>query len=206
MTSTKPKEIESTDQFYDSPISIGDACSMLRRKIPKNERPYTQAVLQMNNKKVDEWKDKLLRKLAGTTGTVPASKVFPAWQIYEEGLDITKMIQNKEHMQFPDEKVVMYWKDIFENCDIDKLYDYGTGIIGFNYMTVMNYIRVWCAQEKWNRVFSKSDDPEDWYRDAQSHRKLFNGEELPFWDKEKMAEICQKISTILSLRVEPSKT
>ena len=198
------KEIQSSDEFYDAPISIEDAASMFRRKIGKNEKPYTQTMLRNNNALIDEWKKNVLTRLS-VGGKIAASKVYNTWVLFEEGRNISYIMKNREEFEFPSENIVRLWVDRFEKEDILDLAKRGFATVGYAWNLVLSYIRHWYALKKWEAVYSKSDDPVDWIHDAEEHRKLFNGEEHPFWDATTRKDVEEKIGTILGCHIEPAK-
>ena len=193
-------------EFHDAPIKTTDAASMLRKAIRKNERPYTATVIRLNNKLVDEWKKTLLDRLADTRGMVRTIKVWQSWGIFYEGKNVKKVmdLRDKGVLPITNEKVVEFWVKFFDEAPIEEMHEYGHGTISFGWLILQNHIRLWCAEEKWNKIYSKSEDPYDWYEESFKHSDLVHGKILPFWDMEKLKEIETKVATILHVQVEPS--
>ena len=193
---------DRTQDFMNQPIDVEDACSMYRVKIQKNERPWSEVVLRLNNAKVDDWKNSLLKKIA-INGKIPASKVHVLWTLYEEGFETKKSITQNKTLFLPNYDLVMRWKEEFETKSIEDLYHYGPNIIATAWMNVCLYIRLSVYKEKWEKIYSLSDDPVRWYEEANKHFKLFNEEFNPFWDQEKYLDVFKKVNTILTLRIHP---
>ena len=196
---------QTIEELYDAPMDINDAASMMRKSVSKNERPYVRDVLVYNNRLVDRWKAEILTKIA-TDGKVAATKVMASWNVFEEGINICKLMAHPEEVIFPPEEIVMLWKDRFERETMAELVEHGVATVGYAWQLVLSYIRHWYAVRKYDRVYSKSDKPLDWYHDAGRHRALFNGDEHPFWTPEVKKDVEEKIKSLLSNRVEPSKS
>ena len=112
-------------EFHDAPIKTSDAASMLRRKVRKNERPYTTTVIKLNNRLVDEWKKTLLDKLSDHNGTVRTLKVWQSWGIFYEGKTVQKVIELRNGGFLPktDRNVIDYWVKFFEKSTIEDLHE-----------------------------------------------------------------------------------
>nr|QBK85644.1 MAG: uncharacterized protein LCMAC101_02390 [Marseillevirus LCMAC101] len=160
----------------------------------------------LNNRLVDEWKKTLLDKLSDHRGTVRTIKVWQSWGIFYEGKTVKKAIEVKNLGLLPktDPKVIDYWIKFFENSTIEELHEYGHGTISFGWFLLQNEIRLWCVDQKWEKIYSKSEDPYDWYQESFKHPDLVQGKILPFWNLENLKEIEEKISTILHVQVEPT--
>lgn len=193
-------------EFHDAPIKTSDAASMLRQKIRKNERPYTAVVIKLNNRLVDEWKKTLLDRLADHKGTIRTLKVWQSWGIFYEGKTVQKVIALRDSGFLPktDRVAIDYWINFFEKSTIEKLHEYGHGTVSFGWLLLQNEIRLWCADEKWEKIYSKSDDPYDWYQESFKHPDLVQGKSLPFWDMDKLKEIEERMATVLHVQVEPT--
>jgi hypothetical protein len=192
--------------FHDAPIKTTDAASMLRRRTRKNERPYTATVIKLNNRLVDEWKKTLLDRMADQKGMVRTIKVWQSWGIFYEGKTVQKVIELRDQGLLPktDKKVIDYWVEFFEKSTIEDLHEYGHGTVSFGWLLLQNEIRLWCADEKWEKIYSKSDDPYEWYQESFKHPDLVQGKKLPFWDMDKLKEIEERMATVLHVQVEPT--
>ena len=111
------------EDYYNSPIGIGDAASMLRRKVQKNDRPYISETTKLNNRRVDDWKKVVLQNICNSKGTVPAGRVSKSWQLYEEGKVVGKYMEIKNQGMLPEysEEVISFWKEFFENLSVEEM-------------------------------------------------------------------------------------
>lgn len=193
-------------EFHDAPITTSDAASMLRRRVRKNERPYTATVIKMNNRLVDEWKKTLLDKLADHKGNVRTLIVWKSWGVFSEGKAVQKVIELRDQGVLPrtDSVAIDYWIKFFEKSTIEELHNYGHGTVSFGWLLLQNEIRLWCADQKWEKIYSKSDEPYDWYQESFKHPDLVQGKVLPFWDMDKLKEIEERMATVLHVQVEPT--
>ncbi len=191
--------------FEDAPISISDAASMLRRTIKNNERPYTKIVLKLNNRMVDDWKKTLLVKLADNRGFVRASKIWQSWLLYEEGKHISQYVElrAKGLLPRPSKEVLEYWKEFFKELSVEEMHPYGHAMISQGWYIITLEIRRWCADQKWEKIFSKSKDPWDWEKEQYKHQDLMQGKLYPFWNEEIIKDVKAKVITILQIQVQP---
>ena len=181
------------------PIKTDDAASMLRRKAQNNDRPYIAETTRANNKRVDDWKKKVLNKIADQRGSVPAARVWGCWQLYDEGKSIQKYMELKNQgMLVPVPGAVLdFWKDFFENKTVEEMHAYGSGTVSYGWSIVKQHIQTWFIEQKWDRLYSKSDDPLWWERNYHPHKGVLDGDILPFWTHEKLDDISQKVGAIL---------
>jgi len=189
---------------YNQQLTIRDATSMFRRQLNKNERPYTATIIKLNNALVDEWEKKILNRIS-SNGTVLAGRVYQSWQLFTEGKAVQKIKNMLDNNLFnrPTEGVLEWWKNLFETSSIEVLHSYGSATIAFGWTIIQNELRLRSAEEKWEKIFSKSDDPYDWEELRFKHQDLINGRIYPFWNEEILKEIQEKISTILHVQAEP---
>ena len=196
------EEIDRLMQFQNKLISIEDAASMYRVRVRTNTPPYQAAMMRMNNRLVDEWKESVLRKYSKNTGKVQCAVIEPSWQRFYEGKQVIKLAELHADGKIPsaDPDVLEWWIKLFETSDIEDLHPYGSGLIHMGWKMVEDHIRVWSALQKYERVYSKSDDPYEWNTISQKNEGLFKGQELPFWGLEKLNEIREKIITVISIQ------
>jgi len=199
------KEITSSEQLYDAPMSIEDACSMFRVKIGKNEKPYSASIMKRNNQTVDQWKKTMLIPLAKGSTQLPASKISAAWQVFEEGIETRRMMANRESLTFPEEKAARVAKDVLLSKSLEELTEMGPSTVGVLFRTCIEFIRWWRTTQLYEKVYSLSDDPVQWYRDVQEEMKLFKGEELNLWTKAEFEEVSEKVNPIMNLRIRPTQ-
>src|ERR1043166_6240737 len=102
--------------YYNAPVKVEDAASMLRKRVHPNDRPYVAETTKLNNRMVDDWKEKVLRKISSPEGTIPSGKVWKSWQLYEEGKAVEQYIEMRNKgmlISYPIE-VVEFWRVFFE--------------------------------------------------------------------------------------------
>ena len=104
------------EDIYNAPILIEDACSMLRRKITKNEKPYTAEIIKYNNDLVNEWKTVILENVCLPDGKIAAGKIPNMWVTFEEGKSIGKYMDLKKEglLQDYSMKTVLFWRDFLK--------------------------------------------------------------------------------------------
>lgn len=190
---------------HDVPILTSDAASMMRRKVNKNDKPYTQSVVRLNNQLVDEWKESLLDKISDSQGKILSVKVWQTWVLFQEGKGTERYMELREKgvIRHVENEVLDFWKDFFENKSVEEMHFYGTGNVSFGWTIIQNELRMMSAEEKWEKIFCKSGDPYDWYKLSFKHQELF-GNNLPFWTPEIYEDIHQKVATVLMVQVDPT--
>lgn len=190
---------------YLTPILVSDATSMLKKNISKNERPLTKTVQELNNEKVDTWKEKVLDNLSDENGRVPSGKIWDYWSTYDEGLEI--LSYHKLHEQgvitdFPEE-VVSFWIDAFKNLNVEELYEIGTGAVMYGWSVIDLTIKLWLTKKKYEVLYSKSDDPLYWEKHRNDYSEIVDGKQLPFWNHDILRDVTQKVGVILQNVVRP---
>lgn len=189
----------------NNPISVRDAASMLRHPIKKNMKPYDFEVSKLNNRMVDEWEDKILRKIASDNGTVPCRVVWPSWQLYRDGLWIKNYMESLENTPSLSDEQLEYWKQFFENLEIEELHENGILAINNGWYFLNKVIQDHFIRQRWDKIFSQSNDPYEWFKLSEKHKELIQGTKLPFWDQEYLKEVSEKIEAILRIQVRPTK-
>lgn len=189
-----------------APIKISDAASMFRRPIDPNERPYTQAMIRRNNKYVDEWYNLILKKIASKTSEIRAGQVYGEWQYFYYGKILPGFIAaiKEGHASRPSEKAVDHWVKLFTSASIEDLAELGPAAVGHGWKLVTdeNYIRG--SLEKWDKIYSKSDDPLVWRKLAHDNAKLWSNDfSNYFWSPEQLQDISQKVTTVLRIDIAP---
>ena len=197
--------MDDKDDLYNMPISVKDAVMMFKRNIRANERPYQAEVKKINNRKIEEWRDTVLDKISDSSGKLPASRVGPSWQAYEEGLAILEMKKLMEKgviVQYPEE-VISFWRDVFELLSVEEMYPYGSGAISMGWSIITNHMKMWCSLEKYKILYGNYSNPLGWEKNRHKHLSIMNGELLPFWNQKILSEIREKVFAILGNQVEP---
>lgn len=193
---------ETLQEAYDAPIKISDAASMLRKTIPKNEKPYTTKAIKFNNKLVDEWEKNLSATVVA--GSVPASRVYESWTTFLEGRHLAHFQKLKElgMISEPTEEQLSFWKDLFENLTIQELQEYGPLNISIGWNMIDSHIRNWLCDRKWEEFYSKNDDFAWREKNFFSASDILRGKRLPFWTFEELRDIREKVMTVLTTVVD----
>jgi hypothetical protein len=203
-----PSDMSGITDMMNLPIRIGDAASMMRRAVPPNEKPYTRTVLKFNNKLVDEWEEKVLRKICGSSGTIISGQVFSEWHYFYTGKTIKKFIDglNNGIISRPAEKGVEYWVDTFTKFSVKQLTDLGSPLVGYGWKLIIDETYIRDQISKWEKIYSLSDDPLQWRKLANNHPKLWNMDgESPFWGPDDFINISEKVLTFLKTPIAPSQ-
>lgn len=194
---------EEIEKLYRQPISIQDAASMLRKNVSKNDRPYTQVVKKYNNQRVDNWYHDILIMQGGAEGKVPATSAWPSFQIYNEGLDITAMQKFTKYFVRATPEQIQFWIDFFEKSSVEQLCDAGVGTVAYGFQLIMSEVKLYFAEQKWNKIYSQDVDPRKWNALASANMSLISGENMPFGlTRESYSELSQKVSAVLTNQVE----
>ena len=195
---------EDLENGLNLPMSTSDAAGMLRVNVQRNGREYDNAVIRLNNKIVDDWKEKVLDRMSSNR-KVAAGVVWPSFCNYLEGLTCIRLMEMVKAGLIPEipEKTLEFWKQLFETSSIQDLHNYGSGTISTGWGIVTSYIKLWYAKQKYDELFSKDEDPLYWEKNRHKHSALMNGEIMPFWDKETFKDISDKVRTILQIQVQP---
>jgi hypothetical protein len=208
----KPTEVKNITPTYDqndmdiynSPILISDATSMFRRQIKPNTPPYTETILRKNNKKVDAWEKDMLNEVCDSDGKIPAGRIQVLLKLYEEGMSYKSFLDRFPYIPRPTEEQLEYWKNFLDR-PMEELYDDGPELCLLGWQIVCNELKLRDTIKKYEEVYSKSNDPTEWYDLSLKNRPLFDGSYHSFWDEDKIKDISQRIQTIVSLRIQPSK-
>lgn len=190
------------------PIRVTDAAMMMRRPINPNEKPYTKTVLKSNNRLVDEWEEKVLRKICGSGGTVISGQVFSEWYYFYTGKTIKQFIDHLDDglIVRPSQEAVNKWVDIFTSYTVKKLTDLGQPLVGYGWKLIRDETFIRDQISKWEKVYSHSDDPLEWRKLANDHPRLWNMDgESPFWGPDDLVQISEKVITVLSITIQPSQ-
>lgn len=195
----------SIDQVSSAaPIRVSDAAAMFRRKIGPNTRPYDNAVIKNNNKMIDDWEERVLKRIANK-GVVKSSDVWSSWMIYYEGYVISKLIPLMEAglITGESEETLEFCKTLLKK-PIEELCTYGNAIVLRCWQILQHELKMIIAEQKYNLVFSQSDDPVEWYRMSKEHQDLFAGRIFPFWSQDEFDDVSQKIAPIVNFAVKPN--
>lgn len=191
--------------LYNTPITPADAAGMFKTTVSPNERPFTAKVMHANNHMVEDWQEKVLRRMCDSTGCVPSGIVLGSWQLYAEGLSVHEFMKLKEKGMITktDPKLVEVWKRFILDSSIEELHKVGSACISRGFTVLENYWRTWYAEKKWDKLYSKSEDPYYWQSNYKPHKALITGKILPDgWTKNEMQDVSEKVATVLRTQVK----
>jgi hypothetical protein len=188
----------------NAPISTLDAASMYRRKVTPNMPPYDAMIIKLNNNLVDEWEETVLKKIADKQCRVPCSKVHFSWSVFAEGKELWSRQQFQRYLpQIPDE-VAVYWVNVFHTNSVEQLHSFGLGLLAYGWLLLSTAIREYFVKEKWEKVYSKSSDPQKWLALANDNSFLMSGKLYPFTlTEDKYKDIKEKYESMMRNRVAP---
>lgn len=201
--------MNSQDMSFDPDknfISILDASSMLKKQVNSNERPYTAAVIKFNNALVSEWYEKVLKKICDKKNSIRAGAVWPEWQYFYVGKTLPQFMEALKNgfVLRASEGVLDYWTNVFKNYSIEELIMMGAPIVGYGWKIIMDENYIQKCTDRWEFIYSKSDDPLQWRKMANSYPKLWSDEAASiFWSPEELEDITGKVQTVLKIGIAP---
>lgn len=186
-------------------MSIMEAASMLRKKVNRNDRPYTQAVVKGNNDLVDDWYETVLKKICDKKGMVPAMHIESSIRFYIEGRETQSFISVSPYIPRVTDEQIDYWIRFFRQ-PIEDIHRAGAFVTKLGWDILTGALKTYYAREKWEHVYSQSPNPLDWEKMFNEYPSLISGDPLPYnLDREEVKDMEMKVRTILNIRIEPSK-
>jgi len=193
------------ENMLNQPIAITDAAAMLRHKIRRNEKPYQTTLMKLDNSLIDRWYEQVLVKIADKQGRVPCGKVWPSWLVFLEGVHLDEYIANKHRYPLINEDQVKWWISFFTKATVEDLHNHGVAFVGEGWALLTMAIRHHFAEQKWEKIYSKSKDPREWDRLANENIGLSMGRPLPFnLDPDDWKDTAERVETFFSVKVTPS--
>lgn len=199
------------DEHFDpsnTAIKISDASSLLRKQIDPNERPFTKTVLKANNSLVDEWHETVLKNICDTKGCIRAGQMWYEWQYFYFGKTLSQFVEHLEKglVVRPDKKAVDFWVKTFTEGTVKTLSNMGSPLVGYGWKVVVDEAFIRSSLDKWDKIYSKSQDPLVWRKLANNFPKLWSAtNENPFWSTEEFDQVTQKVMTVLRTPISPEK-
>lgn len=194
------------EEAHRKPMYIIDASSMFKRKISPNEKPFEKTVMERNNKKVQDWHDRVLKEICDSKGKVIAGRVVSEWQFFDDAEKVTKFHKAIEAGKIKrlSKEIVDYWVNVLRKSSVEDMLDLGVEVIGYGWRVIQDEIFAKKIIDKWERVYGKSDDPLEWRDLANSNSHLWNIDfDNPFWDEEENEVINEKLKAVLGIKVKP---
>lgn len=201
-------KMEAEDQInlemMNSPMKIRDAATMYRRPVSKNEPPYDAEIKRLNNRLVDEWYEKVLMKIADSNACVPAGRITACMNYFLEGKEVIGHQKHKDFLMKYSKEQVEYWIKFLTNATISDMRDAGTGVVAAGWSIIKSAIRDHFLEEKWENIYSKSEDPLEWDKMANNNPRIMNPKRFPFGlTKETLDDINEKVRSFLIHPIEP---
>jgi hypothetical protein len=198
-TTLKMVSQENMDEYMlAQPLRISDAASMMRRKITKNEKPYTAEAYRCVNKLVDEWYNSVLLGIADKSGAIPSGRVEGCLRYFLEGKQNLGYQKYKSHLPHYSDEQVLYWIDVVSKSSISELYEIGPFVLSQVWHIIYSSIVSHFAEKKWEAVYSHSENPAVWDKLANDNPHVMNHRPMPFGlDEDRVKDIKDKIDTIL---------
>lgn len=191
-------------------IATSDAAAMFRRQVGPNDPPYTKINKEENNKLVDEWKAKLLDKVA-KDGKLRAEGVASLWNLFVTGREVHRIIANAgvetlEEALPPaaDEKELEELREFFETADSKTLHGRGRFDVKRGWDKLMYHFNRHQLLVLYDKVYEGTTDPQTWYTRHLAGRNLFAEPIIPFWTFELCKQITERVMIFLTWRSGPS--
>lgn len=186
------------------PMKISDAASMCRRVVGRNDPPYEAEVKKLNNRRVDEWQERVLMKIADSSSSVQAGRVYGCLSYFLEGKEAVAYQKFKAHLITYPEEHVKFWIDFFKGAEMRDLYEAGSGVVATGWGIIKGAVRNHFVEEKWKAVYSQSEDPLAWDKLANDNPHVMNGRPMPFGlTTELLTDMNSKVHAFLTNPIEP---
>lgn len=188
-TSSSLRDIYGRDDM----ANVSDLVELLKRKVPANEKPYNAVCINANNELIDEFQ----KTVVGNRKRMVVKDFFWQFTVFAEGREVIKALPMLTHLGRPTEENTREMVKVL-NEPIEKLRARGTVIPQEYWLSIVREIKLRACVLKYERVFSKSDNPLDWFEIADKCRDLFQGKEVLVegMTEERLTDIAQKVSAI----------
>jgi hypothetical protein len=193
---------------YNKLMSSLDAASMFRAPISKTDKPYTVMVKKMNNTKVDEWEKLVLGVISNKDGEIKAGRIYPAWNCFNEGKEISKYIKSSEHIAIPRMHVenVKFFIDLCQKS-MSEICNHGISFVLELYSYFMREVRLYFIEHE-NELVYKDTNIKEWLSKYHKHQDVFKKPipyPLPFdLTEEVYIEIINKMRIIAHTNIRPN--
>lgn len=185
---------EVNDAIDAQPIDVKDFARYHTHKIDKEDRKYSIEVKELINKMYGNFNDSILSRYA-TNGKIASKKASLLFVLYEDSFEVLNMMKYSGRIRTADPELAKWWIEEIGKKTPFELYSYGKNTISSAYGIIIDYFRDWMITEKYNRIYSKSNDFDEWVRLAEANSSLMSGAEIPF-DISAIAEKCKAIISI----------
>jgi hypothetical protein len=191
---------EDITNYMNAPIGVSDAAAMFRRRLLPNMTPYESTVINLNNRLVDEWENRMLLKMCNRSGKMPSANVWTTWSIFWEGKNMHIGREILEHKWSIPEDVARWWIKYLSDASVLSISEGGAVTASYGREMIVRALRDHFAAEKWSVIYSSSDDPSVWIKKANSNPRTLNQKNYPFsLTEEKYSTIMEKMRYALSV-------
>lgn len=192
-------------------IGIDEAASMFMRRIKTNDKPYDKSTIEHNNSLVEEWKEKMLRRVGDSNSEIRSEIVHDLLMLFLDGKNTRALQEHRDRLSLPTDEDILYWRRFFEmNRTIEKLLVHERDAVIFGWKTIVDHIRDDTNKKKLEKIFY-DDNPAEWYERSKSQRLLLSGSRIPpllertengvgGWTEDRLKELQEIVTTIMSLR------
>lgn len=165
--------------------------------ISKNEREMNAKIMKLNNEKVDFWGRKVLPRLGES---IKRGDAMTYLLCYLEGLEIIQYRKYSEHLPVYTEENALFWSRFLLDNDIEDLYKAGTTVVSTAWASVQEYIKKVLTELRWERIYSKNDDPVNW----TENNKVTYDDKFPLGlNRDNMEDMKTKFTVIMSYPMGP---
>lgn len=178
-------------------LDAKDFSRFLELRIIESDSKYTRSIKKLVNKNLKRWVDEVA-PLLEKNGKIDPVIGWDSLMFFLEGVSVGKYIAMMDHFDIPSDEDVVWWKNFFEEKSVEELYMYGSATLDYGWNIVTTAIRDHIAKDKWENVYLLTEDPKEW----ESVRGKYE-DRFPFWNKDKLSEIAQKVMAILHTPLEP---
>lgn len=167
-------------------VSIPDVMRQFIRPIPNPCRPYDEVVIKSNNAFLKMIRDDIFFKYS-QKGKIEARHVYAVERcvVGREATSTAKVsgwIESDDLPQhpLPGPRDLTALCNQLKDVEIDELFDMGVFVssqLWSNFITAKDF---WLTEDRWNSIFSTTDDLKEWYRLTDTKRKAYMGQEAPY--------------------------
>ncbi len=176
-------------------INIEDFRKYHTNERNENDPMYLFTVKKLNNDRYEYFHETIL-KPRSKDGKIMCKHAADLWIVYDDSYEVLNSVKHSEHARKPVKEDVDYWVKEFEK-PIEELYEYGNVVISSAYGLLIDYYRYNMIEQKYTRIYSKSDNFDDWLALLDKNRTLIQGEEVPF----NIQMVTEKASTLIKTRI-----
>ena len=170
---------QSIDEKVDNTIiDIKDFGKYHKHVLSETDPMGVFKVKKLNNARYEDFFSQIL-KPRSKDGKILCSTASLLWIVFEDSREVLNTYKNIKHLRPMDKELVNFWIKEFEK-PIEELYEYGINTISSAYGIVIDYYRDWAVKEKYDRIYSKGDKFDEWFKLAENNKSIIQGDDIPF--------------------------